>query len=278
MRFASATLLFCILVPHSTLLAQTTSSPTAPVVPSSLERPLSFGLHDGTPVRLRISRNLSSADAKTGETVDFEVLEDVRVGDTVVIPRGSVAIGTVTRGKPKGRMGQAGKLDLAIDHVRTIVGEKVALRGTKENKGGSTTGAMTGAIVASSILFFPAAPFFLFMKGKDTKIPKGTEVTAYVSGNTELDAGRYTAAQNIFNGQLPTNSVGLVNVSIKSEPEGADITVGGSFIGNTPSTIYLKSGEHTITVTKPGFKKWERFVRLTAGSNITINAVLEPGR
>ena len=268
MRFASATLLFCILVPHSTLLAQTTSSPTAPVVPSSLERPLSFGLHDGTPVRLRISRNLSSADAKTGETVDFEVLEDVRVGDTVVIPRGSVAIGTVTRGKPKGRMGQAGKLDLAIDHVRTIVGEKVALRGTKENKGGSTTGAMTGAIVASSILFFPAAPFFLFMKGKDTKIPKGTEVTA----------GRYTAAQNIFNGQLPTNSVGLVNVSIKSEPEGADITVGGSFIGNTPSTIYLKSGEHTITVTKPGFKKWERFVRLTAGSNITINAVLEPGR
>ena len=278
MRFASAILLVCILVSQAALFAQTTAEPSAPVVPSSVERPLAFGLHDGTPVRLRISRNLSSADAKTGETVDFEVLEDIRVGEVVVIPRGSVAIGTVTRAKPKGRLGKAGKLDLAIDHVRTIVGEKVALRGTKENKGGSTTAAMTGAIVASSILFFPAAPFFLFMKGKETKIPKGTEVSAYVSGNTELDAGRYTAAHNIFDGQLPTNSVGLVSVVIKSEPEGADITVGGSFVGNTPSTIYLKSGEHTITITKPGFKKWERFIRLTAGGNITVNATLEPGR
>lgn len=37
-------------------------------------------LQDGTPVRLRLSRNLSSADAKEGETVDFEVLEEVRLG------------------------------------------------------------------------------------------------------------------------------------------------------------------------------------------------------
>jgi hypothetical protein len=36
-----------------------------------------FVLHDGTPVRLRLGRNLSSHDAQTGETVDFEVLDDV---------------------------------------------------------------------------------------------------------------------------------------------------------------------------------------------------------
>jgi hypothetical protein len=34
-------------------------------------------LEDGTPVRMRIARTVSSADAKTGDTVDFEVLEDV---------------------------------------------------------------------------------------------------------------------------------------------------------------------------------------------------------
>jgi hypothetical protein len=41
---------------------------------------LKFGLQDGTPVKLPINRNMSSADAKTGDTVDFEVLEDVKFG------------------------------------------------------------------------------------------------------------------------------------------------------------------------------------------------------
>ena len=148
-------------------------------------------LQDGTPVKLRIARNLSSADAKTGETVDFEVLEDVKIGETIIIPRGGVALGTVTQAKPKGRMGKGGKLDITIDSVRLVSGEKVALRAVKETKGGSHTGAMTGAIVASSILFFPAAPFFLFMKGKDITIPKGTEVTAYVNSDISLDSSKF---------------------------------------------------------------------------------------
>jgi len=58
-------------------------------------------LHDGTPVKLRLNRDLSSADAKVGESVDFEVLEDVKVGDTVVIARGATALATVTEARPR---------------------------------------------------------------------------------------------------------------------------------------------------------------------------------
>ena len=60
---------------------------------------------DGTPIRLRLSRNISSGDAKEGETVDFEVLEDVSVNDTVVVKRGGVALATVTQAQAKRRMG-----------------------------------------------------------------------------------------------------------------------------------------------------------------------------
>jgi hypothetical protein len=134
---------------------------------------------------------MSSADAKTGETVDFEVIEDVKVGDVVVVQRGAVALATVTNAKPKGRMGKGGKLDIVLDSVRLVSGEKVALRASKETKGGGKTGAMTGGIVASSILFFPAAPFFLLMKGKDIAIPKGTEITAYTNGTISLDARKF---------------------------------------------------------------------------------------
>src|SRR2546426_12533064 len=52
---------------------------------SPLKQPLAFGLEDGTPVKLRLTRNLSSADATTGDRVDFDVLEDTKVRDLIVI-------------------------------------------------------------------------------------------------------------------------------------------------------------------------------------------------
>ena len=144
-------------------------------------------LHDGTPVRLRLSRNLSSADAKTGDTVDFEVLEDVKVDGMLLIARGGTAIGTVTDAEHKKRMARGGKLDMTIDYVRLVNGDKVALRAVKETSGGGHTGAMTGAMVATALVAWPAAPFFLFMHGKDTTIPKDTEITAYVNSEVRLD-------------------------------------------------------------------------------------------
>jgi hypothetical protein len=150
-----------------------------------------FVLHDGTPVRMRLNRNLSSVDAKVGETVDFEVLDEVKVGDVVVISRGATALGTVTAAQSKRRMARGGKLDVNIDYVRLADDEKVALKAVKETKGGGHMGAMTGGIVATSIVFFPAAPLFLFMHGKDTTIPKGTEITAYVNGEIKLDSAKF---------------------------------------------------------------------------------------
>ena len=87
-------------------------------------------------------------------------------------------------------MGKAGKLDINIDHLRLMNGEKAALRAIKEGKGGSNAGKMTGAIVVTSLVFFPAAPLFLFVKGKDITIPKGTEITAYVNGDITLDSAK----------------------------------------------------------------------------------------
>ena len=157
----------------------------------AIKAPLAFGLEDGTPIKIRITRTISSADAKVDEKVDFEVLEETKIGEVLVIPRGGIAWGTVTEAQPKRRMARGGKLNVNIDSVRLVTGEKVALRAVKEVKGGGHTGAMTGAIVATSIVFFPAAPFFLFMHGKDITIPKGTEITAYINGDAPLDPAKF---------------------------------------------------------------------------------------
>ena len=124
--------------------------------------------------------------------MDFEVLEDIKVGNVVVVERGAMVIATVTEAHPKQRMGRAGKLHMNIDYVRLVSGEKVPLRAVKGGSGGNHIAVMTGAMVATSLVFFPAAPFFLFMHGNDITIPKGTEITAYVAADTPLDPTKFS--------------------------------------------------------------------------------------
>ncbi|HEY6330154.1 MAG TPA: PEGA domain-containing protein [Blastocatellia bacterium] len=268
----------------------------------SLKPAIGFGLEDGTPIRMRITRTLSSADAKVDDRVDFEVLDDIKVGPTIIVPRGSIAWGTVTEAVPKRRMGRAGKLNINIDSVRLADGERAALRAVKEAQGGSHTGAMTGAMVATSIVFFPAAPLFLFMKGKDITIPKGTEITAYVNGDVVLDPGKFVApiaqmqpiappapppptgpSVALVTSQAPASPQASIAVQpadvstvvIKSDPDGADITIDGKFAGSTPSTVKLAPGDHTILVEKSGFKAWQRTLTVGPASNLNLNATLE---
>jgi hypothetical protein len=230
-------------------------------------------LEDGTPVKLRISQTVSSADAHVNDRVEFEVLEDIKVADALIVPKGGIAWGTVTEGQPKRRMGRGGKLEIVMDSVRLVDGEKAALRATKAAQGGGHVGAMTAGIVVTGLIFWPAAPFFLFMHGKDITIPKGTEVPTFINGNFALDIGKFKPAAAA---QAPaeTQASNTAEVAIASTPAGADIEVDGAFVGSTPSTITVTSGEHTITVKKSGFTSWERKIQVTGGK-IQISAELQ---
>ena len=300
MRAACSLILSILLLFPSALLASTQTTqdknakqasqepqPSAPVV----KQPLAFGIEDASPVKLRINRNMSSADAQVNETVDFEVLEEVKIHDVVVIPRGGTAWGTVTEAQPKRRMGRAGKLNINIDNVRLASGEKVALRAVKEVKGGGHQGAITGAIVATSIVFFPAAPLFLLVHGKDITIPKGTEITAYINGDIPLDPKKFKAqtavssdagaatVQPTVDAPSTQNGKGfdatLSTVDIKSTPDGAEITVDDKFMGSTPSSMRLAVGDHKIKLGKSGFKTWERTLTVGAAATATVDATLE---
>ncbi|MFZ0409941.1 MAG: hypothetical protein WAL51_00380, partial [Candidatus Acidiferrales bacterium] len=177
---------------ETTPIAATAITPVQPADAPRDETPVrGFVLEDGTPVHLVLSENLSSADAVTGQTVEFEVVDDVIVNGLLVIPRGSTAWATVTDAEHKRRMGRAGKLDLNIDKVRLGDGEKALLRAVKDMKAGGHTGAMVGAMVATSLVVWPAAPLFLLMHGKDVTIPKGTDITAFVQGDVTLDYSRF---------------------------------------------------------------------------------------
>jgi hypothetical protein len=109
---------------------------------------------------------------------------------------------------------------------------------------------------------------------------------AIVKDWTDHGAAIRAAAATAAQGKLPATpqpaaavvaapAVSTGKLSIVSVPDGADIELDGSFVGNTPSDVQVPEGDHTITVKKAGFKDWERKMKVTAGSSVHLNAELE---
>jgi len=297
---------------------ETQTSSAAP--PATAPLPVKYSpegfpiLQDATPVHLRLTRTLSSADCKAGDRIDFEVENPVILGGVTVIPQGSIAWGTVTEAEHKRRMTRGGKLAIAINEVQMANLQKAKLRADREAKGGGHTGVMAGAMVGTAVVFWPVAPVFLLMHGKEAKIPEGTEVTAYVDGDTVFTppagAAPPAAAQapsQMAPGQPPSEppppgqppapqaapeeiqpqpqqpsqqqaaaDAASTELTLTSTPDGADVEIDGAFVGSTPSNIPIANGDHTVRVSKRGYQPYERRLRVSGGS-ISVHADLEAG-
>lgn len=145
-------------------------------------------LEDGTPVRLRLTKALSSAEAKTGQEIQFEAEDDIDVDGVTVLRRGTIATGIVSDAAAKKRMGRAGRLDFTITSIPLVDGEKAGLRAVNDTKGDSHVQGMVNLMVNMPLV---SAPFFLLMKGSDVAFPKGAEITAFINGDVRLDMTKF---------------------------------------------------------------------------------------
>lgn len=65
------------------------------------------------------------------------------------------------------------------------------------------------------------------------------------------------------------------NVTVSSDPPGAEIYVDGKFVGQTPSTIELPAGSHRVEVKSHGRQDWARDLDVLKDSQVTLHPVLE---
>ena len=65
------------------------------------------------------------------------------------------------------------------------------------------------------------------------------------------------------------------SVSVVTNPDGAEIYIDNSFVGNTPATLKLKPGKHTITLKHPGYKDWSREFSAESGVEAHVTVPLE---
>ena len=110
----------------------------------------------GTAITVVTDQNVSSKDAKVGQTVTGTVAKDVVVGGKVVIPKGSAAKLSVSSVQASGRLSTPAKLYLRLQTI-SVKGETYALTTgssgrTEKGKGKRDAGFIGGGAAAGALI------------------------------------------------------------------------------------------------------------------------------
>jgi hypothetical protein len=144
--------------------APASSAPAPAVAPASSE----LTLPAGTEILLSTSSEINSTDNHAGDTFPLTVVSDVRVGDQVVIPHGTRAVGEIIWRTGRGAFGKSGKMNIALRYV-DLGGQRIPVTGTFRQEGNGATLATVAGIIAVGI-------FAGFITGHRATIPAGREL------------------------------------------------------------------------------------------------------
>lgn len=132
-------------------------------------------LNAGTSVPLETVSMIRSDQVSVGQSIDFRVKFDVKVGDKTVIAAGSIAKGQVMRAQKAKGVGKEGFVEIQIKSVQAVDGQEVFLSGGNvynEGEDKQTLAILLGVFVCL---------LFLTMKGKNAEVPPGYSVNAAVA-------------------------------------------------------------------------------------------------
>lgn len=149
-----------------TVPVQSAVAPTSPAAGDGL-----LTLNDGVSFKLVVSKEVNSSTHRQGDAFPLTVLEDVKVGETVVIPRGTHATGEITWRTGKGAFGKSGKMEFLLSHI-DLDGKRVPISGTYRQEGEGNTVATGVGIIAIGV-------FAGFITGKRARLPMGRELTTH---------------------------------------------------------------------------------------------------
>jgi hypothetical protein len=161
--------------------------PRAAPAPAPVTVP-AFTLLNDTPVRVKLTKTISSGTAHVGDPVEFAVLDDIFVEGVPVLTKGAKASGVIAEAEPKKRFGHGGKLAFRMTSVRLADGEQVHVRCYQEASGSSNT---------SSDAVLPLA------SGKDVAILEEVEFTGLIDGDVHLKREAFGTSKNAPPAAIP---------------------------------------------------------------------------
>ena len=113
-----------------------------------------------------------------GDEVTFTVREDVKVGNNLVLPKGSQGSGVITKVSQPKSFGRSGKLDISFDQVFSLDDDPIpTVLGPEAKEKLKMEAAAVGASAVGALALGPIGLVGgFFVKGKDVEIPAGTEL------------------------------------------------------------------------------------------------------
>lgn len=219
---------------------------------------------DGTKIRVRLEENLSSATADMGQTLDFAVTQEVRIGDAIVIANGARATGSIVEVQERRRMGRAGKLDFSIERVQMVDGNWLSVRYTPNKNQGKGNGAAMGVTTGIlAVVFWPAAPLGLLVKGHDVEINKGRTYDVFADESTYVN-GAIAASTPLMTRALPQAPAVMLR-----QANGAPVNNGGlpAGVNGAPNPVLVSNA--SMLNAMPAAQGGEM---QGGGATLTINA------
>lgn len=133
-------------------------------------------LQSGTLIRITLDQTLSSAHNKVGDKFEFSVVDDVKVGDRVVIPAGTKGTGSVNAVRPAHGGGGDGMLRVTLDPVPVPSGLPVSIGITQDSVIADSNQKNGAGSVVASVADITVPGFVLFdmlRKGSDVTLRAG---------------------------------------------------------------------------------------------------------
>ena len=136
-------------------------------------------LKAGTPINLETITQVTSKRASLGTVVDFKVMNDVRVGNTVVIPAGTIAKGQVSSVNRASALGNGGEITIALNYINAIDGAMIPVSGGTTSVIGKDKKGLAIVCGLCTLVGF-------LIEGKEAEIPAGTQIHPVVMTNTDI--------------------------------------------------------------------------------------------
>lgn len=145
-----------------------------------------LSLNVGTPITLAVAEDVSSSSHRAGDTFKLTVMNDVLVGQKIVIPRGTPAVGEITWRTGKGAFGKSGKIEFGLRSI-DLNGKRIPVTGEFRQEGEGNTIATGVGVIAIGI-------FAGFITGKRAKLPVGRELMSQLAQTVPFNADGSLAA------------------------------------------------------------------------------------
>lgn len=141
-----------------------------------------------TLIKVQLAQDLNGKVAQVGEKVRFTVVDNITMGNVLLISKGSIGNGKISKVSRAQNFGRDGKIEINFESVISLDGTVVPVfLGPQAEKEMKNMAMAAGVSVAGMIVLGPVGIIGgIFVHGQDAVIPAGTPVIVQVKADNNL--------------------------------------------------------------------------------------------